>query len=155
MDELLHQLGGLLLGSVPTICIFLLIVVSYRLLVYGPLTRVLRERYARTEGTLEEAHAAIAAAEAKSQEYDAKVRAARAAIFHARELRLQQWNSERDKAVAEAREIAQRRVAEAKNATAQQVEEAKRRIESSADELAAEVLRVILPADLALSGSSR
>ena len=44
MNETLHQLGGLLLGSVPTIFLFLLLVILYRFLVYGPLTRVLNER---------------------------------------------------------------------------------------------------------------
>ena len=58
MDETLHQLGGLLLGSVPTIFLFLLLVILYRFLVYGPLTRVLSERRARTEGAIEQANAA-------------------------------------------------------------------------------------------------
>ena len=62
MDETLHQLGGLLLGSVPTIFLFFLIVILYQFLVYRPLTRVLNERRERTEGAIEQAHAAIAAA---------------------------------------------------------------------------------------------
>ena len=65
MDETLHQLEGLLLGSVPTIFLFLLIVILYRLLVYGPLTRVLNERRERTDGAIEQADAAMAAAAAK------------------------------------------------------------------------------------------
>ena len=62
MNETLHQLGGLLLGSVPTIFLFLLLVILYRFLVYGPLTRVLNERRERTEGAIEQANAATAAA---------------------------------------------------------------------------------------------
>ena len=70
MNETLHQLGGLLLGSVPTIFLFLLLVILYRFLVYGPLTRVLNERRERTEGAIEQAHAAIAAAAARRWRFE-------------------------------------------------------------------------------------
>ena len=92
MDETLHQLEGLLLGSVPTIFLFLFILVLYRFLVYGPLTRVLSERRALTDGAMEQASAAAAAAAAKAQEYEARLRAARLKIFQARQQRQQQWN---------------------------------------------------------------
>src|SRR5580698_7534109 len=107
MDETLHQLGGLLLGSVPTIFLFLLLVILYRFLVYGPLTRVLTERRERTEGAIEQANAAAAA---KTQEYEAQLRAARSRIFQARQQKMEQWNRERDRAIAEAHEAAQNQV---------------------------------------------
>src|ERR1700735_4949740 len=116
MEETLQQLRGLLLGSVPTILLFLFLVLLYRFLVYGPLTRVLEERRARTEGAIEQANAATAAAAAKTQEYEAQLRAARSRIFQARQQKLQQWNRERDSAVAQAHEGAQRQVEEAKSA---------------------------------------
>ena len=155
MDELLHQLGGLALGSVPTILLFLLLVTFYRVLVYGPLRRVLAERRERTEGAMEQARLAIAAADAKTQEYEAKVRAARVEIFHAREQRLAAWNCNREIALADAREAAQKRVSEAEAALRQEAQAAHRIIEGSVEELAEEVLKVVLPADLAPAGSSR
>jgi F-type H+-transporting ATPase subunit b len=145
MDETLHQLGGLLLGSVPTILLFFLIVLCYRFLVYGPLTAVLKERRARTEGAIEAANAATAAAEAKTQEYEAKLRAARAKIFQARQQRQEQWNREKDQALAEAHEAAHRQVEDAKAALATQTQAAKTSLESSIDGLASEILRAILP----------
>jgi F-type H+-transporting ATPase subunit b len=145
MDETLHQLGALLLGSIPTIFLFLLIVILYRFLVYGPLTRVLSERRARTEGAIEQANAATAAAAAKTQEYEAQLRAARSKIFQARQLKQQQWNQERDSAVTEAHEAAQRQVEEAKSALQAQTNAAHHTIESSIDELAGEILEAILP----------
>src|SRR5271156_738444 len=135
MDETLHQLGGLLLGSVPTIFLFLLIVILYRFLVYGPLTRVLSERRARTEGAIEQANAAAAAAAAKTQEYEAQLRAARSRIFQARQKKLQLGNRERDSAVAEADELAQRQLEEAKSALQVQTKAAHHTIENSIDEL--------------------
>jgi F-type H+-transporting ATPase subunit b len=155
MDEILDQLGALLLGSVPTIFLFLLIVILYRFLVYGPLTRVLDERRARTEGAIEQANAATAAAAAKTQEYEARLRAARSRIFQARQQKLQQWNRERDTAVAQAHEAAQRQVEEAKSALQAQTKAAHRTIEDSIGELANEILQAILPKRRAAVGRVR
>jgi F-type H+-transporting ATPase subunit b len=152
MDETLHQLGGLLLGSVPTIFLFFLFILVYRILVYGPLTRVLADRRERTEGAIEQANDATAAAAAKTQEYEAQLRAARAKIFQARQHQQQQWNRERDTAVAEAHEAAQRQVEEAKSAMQVQANAARRTIEVSIDELAGDILRAILPKGSATVG---
>ena len=155
MDETLHQLGTLLLGSLPTVFLFLLLVICYRLLVYGPLMRVLQERRARTEGAIEQANAAAAAAAAKTQEYEAQLRAARSKIFQGRQDKLENLNRERDKAVAEAQEAAQKQVREAKAALDRQIVAAQQTIEASIDELAAEILRAILPRGRASAGSVR
>jgi F-type H+-transporting ATPase subunit b len=154
MNETLHQLGGLLLGSVPTIFLFLLLVILYRILVYGPLTRVLNERRERTEGAIEQANAAAAAAAAKTQEYEAQLRAARSRIFHARQEKLEQWNRERDRAIAEAHEAAQSQVHEAKLALQGQAASARRSLENSIDELASEILRAVLPKTTSTSGAT-
>jgi len=145
MDETLQQLRGLLLGSIPTIFLFLSLVILYRFLLYGPLMRVLEERRARTEGAIEQANAATAAAAAKTQEYEAQLRAARAKIFQARQQKLQQWTKERDNAVLEAHEAAQKQVQEAKLALQTQTKDAHRTIEDSVEELAGEILRAVLP----------
>ena len=155
MDETLHQLEGLLLGSVPTIFLFLLIVILYRLLVYGPLTRVLNERRERTEGAIEQANTAMAAAAAKTQEYEAQLRAARSKIFQARQLKLQQWTRERDRAVAEAHAAAQRQVEDAKSALQAQATAGRHTIEDSIDALAGEILAAVLPKSSAALGRAR
>jgi F-type H+-transporting ATPase subunit b len=155
MDETLHQLERLLLGSIPTIFLFLLLVILYRLLVYGPLTRVLNERRERTEGAIEQADAAMAAAAAKAQEYEAQLRAARSKIFQARQLKQQQWTRERDNAVAEAHAAAQRQVEEAKLALQAQTEAGHRTIEDSIDQLASEILAAVLPKSGATVGRVR
>jgi F-type H+-transporting ATPase subunit b len=95
---------------------------------------------------VEKAHAAIAAADAKTQEYEARLRAARAEIFHAREQRLQQWNTEREKALASARLAAHERIALARKTLEADAEGARKQIETSVDQLASEILQAILPA---------
>lgn len=146
IDELLRQLGDLVLGSVPTMIIFLVLLFSYRFILYGPLMKTLAERRARTAGALEAAHAAIAAADAKSQEYEAKLRSARAEIFHQREQRVQQWNAEKDRALTTARLAAQERTAQARAAIEIEADAARKQIENSAGHLASQVLAAVLPA---------
>ncbi len=147
MDEILQQLVPLLIGSIPTILIFLTLVLSYKFLLHDPLLKVLAERRSRTEGAVERARAAIAAAEAKAQEYDAKLRAARAEIFHAREARVKAWNADRDRALASARHAARERVHAAEAELAIQANGSRQEIQRSADTLAADILKAVLPAD--------
>ena len=155
VDELLRQLGDLVLGSIPTIIIFVFLVIAYRFLLYKPLMATLTERRERTLGAIEKAKAAIAAADAKSQEYEAKLRAARADIFHRREQRVQQLNAQRDEAVAAARRAAQDRVASACAAIEADAAGARRNIEASVDQLAQQIVRAVLPGELEAAGGVR
>jgi F-type H+-transporting ATPase subunit b len=145
MDELLRQLVDLFIGSVPTLVLFVVLVLSYRFILYGPLMKVRAERRERTVGAIEKSRQAIAAADVRTQEYEAKLRAARAEIFRQREQRMQQRNAEKDSALAAARLAAQQRVHEAQAAIEAQTGEARKQIEVSAGQLAAQVLAAILP----------
>jgi len=148
MDEILQQLVPLLIGSVPTMILFLFLVLAYKFLLHGPLLRVLAERRARTEGAVEKAQAAIAAADAKAQEYETKLRAARAEILRARENRIKAWNAERESALATARQAARDRVVAAKAALEAQAGISRLEMERRTDELAADILKAVLPAEL-------
>src|SRR5271168_1049421 len=105
MTEIFHQLGTLVLGSVPTMILFVLLVVAYGVLVRRPLDRVLAERRARTTGAVEQAKLAISAAEEKTAEYELRLRKAKAEISAAREAKLKELSAEREKALAEARTV--------------------------------------------------
>ncbi len=143
---MLNQLGGLVLGAVPTMVFFLLLVVAYGLLVRGPLDRVLAERRARTTGAVDQAKAAIANAEAKATEYEDKLRHAKAELFAARETRLKQWASERDLALAEARAATMEKVMAAKAEIEQSVVLAREQIDGMSNELSEQILRAVMPA---------
>src|SRR5437667_1720596 len=104
MDETLRQIGGLLLGAIPTVIFFLLLYGLYTVLVHKPLTRVLAERRARTQGAIEKARADVASAEARTAEYEQKLREARLALFKAQEARRTQASLARSATLAEARE---------------------------------------------------
>jgi F-type H+-transporting ATPase subunit b len=146
MDAILQQVGTLLLGAVPTVLLFLVLVLAYQFLIQGPLTKTLAERRARTSGAVEDAHKAIARAEQRAAEYADKLRHARAEIFKAREQRIQQWTAEKDASLNEARKSAGSKVAQARTAIDAEAATARETIHASAGELASQVVRAVLPA---------
>jgi F-type H+-transporting ATPase subunit b len=151
MQEIIQQVGNLLLGAVPTILLFIVLVLAYQFLVQGPLTATLKERRARTEGAVEDAHKAIAQAEARAAEYAAKLRQARAEVFKVREQRVKQWNAERDAALDAARKTAGLKVNQARIALEAEADKARQSLQASAGDLAAQVVRAVLP--MAAGGS--
>lgn len=149
MEEILNQLGELVLGSVPTMVLFVLLVAAYGLLVRRPLDRILAERRARTTGAVEQARGAIAAAEAETSAYEEKLRHAKAEIFQAREQKLKQWNAERDAAIEQIRHTTQERVLAAKLEVEQSASAARAQIESMSADLSSRILNAVLPAGIA------
>jgi F-type H+-transporting ATPase subunit b len=149
MDQTLNQIGGLVLGSVPTIVLFLLLIAAYNFLVHRPLGKVLAERRARTSGALEQAKGAISAAEAETSVYEDKLRAAKAEIFQARDRKLKAWAAEREAALEEARAATQARVLNARLEIEQSAAAARQQIEGASAALSAQILRAVLPAGIA------
>jgi F-type H+-transporting ATPase subunit b len=145
MDEIIQQVGALLLGAIPTALLFIALVLCYQFLVQKPLSRTLDERRARTEGAIEDAHRAIARAEARAAEYANKLRQARAEIFKIREQRIKQWNTERDAALDSARKSAGLTVSQAKSELETEAGNARQAIQASAADLASQVVRAVLP----------
>jgi len=148
MDQLLNQLGGLVLGSVPTMLLFIALVIAYGYLVRRPLDAVLAERRARTAGAVEQAQAKISTAEAETAAYEDKLRAAKVELLAAREKRVKQWATEREQALAEARALTQERVKSARVEIEQSAAAAREQIEGMSSELSAQIMRAVLPAGI-------
>jgi len=151
MQEIIQQIGALFIGAIPTILLFIVLVLSYQFLVQGPLTATLKKRHALTEGALEDAQKAIAAAEAKAAEYAEKLRQARAEVYKVREQRVKQWNAEREAALDAARKASGVKVNQARAELEAETAAARTTIQASATELAGQVVRAVLP--LAAGGS--
>ena len=143
--EILHQLGDLVLGSVPTMIFFILLVALYGLLVRRPLEKTLAERRARTSGAVEQARGAISAAEAETQVYEDKLRAARMEVLAAREHALQQWNQERDAALEQARAASQEKIRAARLQIEASAAGARLQIQSATEMLSEQILKAVLP----------
>ena len=146
MEETLRQLGELLLGAIPTIILMVVLWGAYTVLVYKPLTKVLAERRSKTEGAVEKARADIAAAEARTAEYEQRLREARLAVFKSQEARRQQALQARSAAVAEARSKAHQQVEQARAALEQDKVAAQERLQVESSRLAAEIIRSVLQA---------
>jgi F-type H+-transporting ATPase subunit b len=146
MDQILNQLGELVVGAVPTMVLFLLLVFAYSALVRRPLARVLAERRARTIGAVEQARAAIADAEAKTADYEDRLRKAKAELFQAREKKLKQWHAERDQALVEARAATAEKVKAGRAEIDQSVGVAMQQIVGMSAELSEQIVRAVLPA---------
>jgi F-type H+-transporting ATPase subunit b len=146
MDQILNQLGELVLGAVPTMILFILLVIAYGFLVRRPLDRVLAERRARTLGAVEQARSAIAAAEAETTAYEEKLRAAKAEIFQARDKKLKQWNAEREAALTQVRKHSHERIQGARQEIEHSAQEARLQIVGQSEELSLRILQAVLPA---------
>lgn len=144
MDETLRQLGGLLLGSVPTVILLLTVYALYTILVHKPLVRVLTERHSKTQGAVERARADIAAAEARTAEYEQRLREARLAVFKAQEARRQQALQARSAALAAARSRAQEEIEAARSAIEKDKQQAQAGLRADAANLAADIVRTVL-----------
>lgn len=144
MDETLRQLGELLLGAVPTVIMLALMYVLYKAIVHKPLSRVLAERRSKTEGAIEKSKADIAAADARTSEYEQKLREARAAVFRAQEAKRQAAMQARTNAVNEARNTAQAQVQAAKADIERDRALAEKGLQAEAASLAQEIVRRVL-----------
>jgi F-type H+-transporting ATPase subunit b len=146
MQLIIQQLEAMFLGAIPTMLLFVVLVVAYQFLVQGPLTATLKKRRALTEGAMEDAQKAIAEAEARAADYASKLRQARAEVYTVREQRVKQWNTERDGALDAARKASGLKVSQARAELDAEAEKAKKSILGSAGELAGQVVRAVLPA---------
>lgn len=152
MDEILSQLGQLALAAVPTMILFVLLWKAYDYLVHRPMMRVLAERHARTAGAVEKARADVAAADAKTADYEQRIRDAKLALYKYQEGRRQKALEARAAALAEARKASEQRIQAARVAIEKESQEARLSLQAQADALATQVVRTILrPVEMAQS----
>jgi len=144
MDDTLRQIGQLLLGAVPTVVLFGLLYVSYKVLLHKPLEAVLEERRRRTQGAMEKAQADIASADARTADYEKRVQEARVAIYQAQESRRKKFQEATAAALAEARGRADATVRQTRTDLQKDVAAARTGLEAESDKLAAAVIQAIL-----------
>jgi F-type H+-transporting ATPase subunit b len=144
MDTILRQIGELLVSSIPTILFLLVVWAGYHFIVHGKLKQVLEQRHALTQGAVRQAQQEIAAAEARTAEYEQRVREARARIYQSQQAFRQQVLDKRNAALAEARKQAGDRVKSARAALEKDVLAAKASLEQQANSLADQVIETVL-----------
>jgi F-type H+-transporting ATPase subunit b len=144
MDAMLHALGEILLRAVPTFLLIILLHFYLKSIFFKPLEKVLHARYKATEGARKEAEQSLAAAAAKTEEYEKALFAAKTGIYQAQEKAFKALQEEQSAAVARARADAERQIQQAREALAAGVADAKRTLAADSDALANRIAESIL-----------
>ena len=144
MDATLLALGGILLKAVPTFLLVLLLNFYLKAVFFKPLEKVLRERYEATEGARKLAAESIARAAARTAEFEAAMRAARAEVYQAQEQIHQQLEERRTAELADARRGSDAAVRQSKARIDADVEDDKRALAGVAEALASQIADAIL-----------
>ena len=143
MEETLHALGGILLRAIPT---FLLVMLLHFFLKYGffrHLDKILQARYEATEGARKRAAEMVDRAAARTAEYEAAMRSARAEVYKTQEQLHLQLEADRKAEIASARAAAEETIRQARASLAADVELAKKDLGSQSERLAAEIADVM------------
>jgi F-type H+-transporting ATPase subunit b len=144
MQETLQALGGILLKAIPTVVLLIILHFYLKAVLFGPLDRVMKERRKLTEGARELAEASLAAATRKADEYEAKLREARAAVYKQQEDIRKRWLDEQAQQVAEARTLSESTVKTAREAIAQDAAEARKSLQDTSAAVADRIVTTVL-----------
>jgi F-type H+-transporting ATPase subunit b len=145
--DIVHQLGELFVGAVPTVVLILIFYFILKSLFFKPLLAVMAEREARSIGAQKAAEAAQAAAAEKIKQYQNALRDARARVYAEQEGTRKKWLEERAALLKVARARSATEVAAAKERVAAELAAARRDMEPGIAQLASEIAtRVLQPA---------
>jgi len=144
MEQTLHALAGILQKAALTIGLLLLLHFYLKAMLFGPLEKVLKERDHLTKGARKAAEQSLAAADKKTQEYEAKLREARAEVYKEQEEIRRRWIEDQASQVAQAREWNAAAVRKAREEVVAQAAEAHRSLTESSGALADEIATAVL-----------
>lgn len=136
MDQILEQLRGLFISSIPSVILLILLYFFLKRVLFDPLEKILAERYSITEGREKDARDAVRAAEQKSEEYARALHAAKAEIYAQQEALRKKLEAEREDAIAAAAERTAVLLAEGRKAVAMEAEASEARMLEEAKSLA-------------------
>jgi len=143
MEQTLDALSGILLKAIPTAFIFLLLYFYFKAMLFGPLDKVLKERLELTAGARKAAETSLVIAERKTQEYEAKFREERSAVYKDQEETRRQWLEEQSAQLAQARAESEDTVKAAREAIASEMAAARQNLLSSSEQLADQIAAAV------------
>jgi F-type H+-transporting ATPase subunit b len=144
MQETLQALSGILLKAIPTVVLLIILHFYLKAVLFGPLDRVMKERRKLTEGARELAEASLAAATRKADEYEAKLREARAAVYKQQEEIRKRWLDEQAQQVAEARGRSESAVKAAREAIGHDAALARKSLQDTSAAVADQIVATVL-----------
>ena len=144
MQETLHALGGILQKASITVVLLILLHFYLKAVLFKPLDRVMEERRKLTEGARKAAEDSLAAATRKADEYEAKLRDARAAVYKQQEEIRKGWLEEQAQQVADARDRSDSSVKAAREAIAVDTAAARKSLQDSSAAVADQIVATVL-----------
>jgi F-type H+-transporting ATPase subunit b len=111
---------------------------------FGPLEKVLHQRYEATEGARKAADVSLARATAKTAEYEAALQAARSEVYRTQEQVNKQMQERESAQIAEARQAADALIKAAKADLTADVQAAKASLARDSEALANQIAESIL-----------
>jgi F-type H+-transporting ATPase subunit b len=144
MEATLHQLGGILLRALPTFFLVILLNFYLKAVFFKPMQKVLKQRYEATEGARQLAEKSLARAAAKTADYEAAMRAARAEVYQSQEQLHRQLQERGTAELAAARKRAEGVINQAKQDLHHDVDTAKSRLDIDSEALANQIAENIL-----------
>jgi F-type H+-transporting ATPase subunit b len=144
MEQTLEALRGIILKSIPTVCLLLLLHFYLKAMLFRPLEKVLKQREELTEGARRIAEASLAAAERKAQEFEAKLAEARARVYKEQEETRRQWLEDQSAQIAQSRAAFEGHMKEARYAIAEEAAAARQTLLASSEELADQIATAVL-----------
>jgi F-type H+-transporting ATPase subunit b len=144
MDATLHALGGILLRAIPTFLLVIFLHFYLKTMFFKPLEKILKQRYDATEGARKLAEQSFERASAKTAEYEAALRAARAEAYRAQETLFKELHEREAAELAAARAGSEAAVKEAKELLARDVAAARASLAQESEELAVRIAGSLL-----------
>ena len=144
MQETLHALGEILQKASITVVLLILLHFYLKAVLFKPLDRVMEERRKLTAGARETAEASLAAATRKADEYEAKLRDARGAVYKQQEEIRKRWLDEQSQQVAEARARSEATVKAAREAIAVDATAARKSLQETSAAVADHIVVTVL-----------
>jgi F0F1-type ATP synthase membrane subunit b/b' len=111
---------------------------------FGPLDRVMQKRRELTEGARKIAEDSLAAATRKADEYEARLRDARSAVYKQQEEIRKRWLDEQAQQVAEARARGESTVKAAREAIVLDAAAARKSLEDTSAAVADQIVAMVL-----------
>jgi len=144
MEQTLQALGVILLKAIPTIFLLLLLHFYFKVVLFGPLDNILKQREELTEGARRAADQGLAAADRKQAEYEQRFREARAEVYRAQEETRKQWLNDQAAQITEARHRSEESVKTAKEEIGGETVNARQNLKESVAGLADKIATTIL-----------
>jgi F-type H+-transporting ATPase subunit b len=144
MEQISQALAGILLKSIPTIVLLVFLYFYLKAMLFGPLDRLLTHREELTAGTRNAAEKSLRDAEHKVEDYEAKMREARAEVYREQEEIRRRWLTDQAAQVTTAREKTGGVVQAAKAQITEEVASARQSLAASAGTLADQIASAVL-----------